>query len=251
MLPPNDVRRAMTDRVAFFLNKPIQVALKYNGLGRECQGSQGQPRFLFTLTDDRVMFLDPPEARYIAEHFAAGELFWICKRSGGKGRAPIWQFWVGDRRTMEEQLEPNATPLARDLARSLDRANAARNPEELTQAFRATRSGHGELAVPAETTGAGRGASQPQPAPASHSNEPETVPASVAARKPAASFNGNVPKENGVILQACALVDAMAAVMNHAAQYGQVISREDVRSLVVTSFINLAGGGSARQRGAA
>lgn len=232
MLPPNDVRRAMTDRVAFFLNKPVQVALKYNGLGRQCQGSQGQPRFLFTLTDDRVMFLDPPEARYIAEHFAAGELFWICKRSGGKGRTPIWQFWTGDSRTMEEQLEPNATPLARDLARSLDHVNS-------------TRSGHGQLTVPIETAAAGRGASQPQPAAAAiHSNEPETVPASVTARKPAltAAVNGNVPRENGVILQACALVDAMAAVMNHAAQYGQVISREDVRSLVVTSFINLAGG---------
>lgn len=246
------VERALTDVVQFPWDRPVEVCLKYDGLPKSFPAPSGADRYRFTLVDGppgggRVMFFDEPEARRIASQFPAGTCFWIRKRRGkGKGAKAVWDMWEGEPSgPVEQSLDPDDSQMTRDLARSVDRV-------------RSTRSGHGELAVPVgelssatnelssatNQTGAGRGASQPQPTPASHSNEPETVPASVTARKPAltTAVNGSVPREQGVILQACALVDAMAAVMNHAAQYGQVISREDVRSLVVTSFINLAGG---------
>lgn len=180
------VARALRDTVNFIYDTPVEVALKYNGLGKPCQTPSGMTRYLFTLTDGppgsgRVMFLDEPEARFVAEHFAAGDCFWICKRRGIGKKAPArWEMWVGDRSgPMEQSLEPEASRLERDLARSIDRVNGG--------------SVHGALAVPRETRGAdipaaphfeeSGGAVRPtQPAPAMHK---EGQPVPTALGKPA------------------------------------------------------------------
>lgn len=224
------------NKVQFVANVPVEVALKYAD-GKQVDGAFGeQVYYSLSYSSDGApgMYVDPLVAAKIrAAEVRPNEKFWLCKRRGaGRGAAVVWDVWRDNKATMESRISPGDSQLTRDLARSIDHVNTTRN-------------GHGELVVPTETAAGNRnwGASVSPAADALHKKEPETVPASLAAQRPSAlAIHGSVPKENGVILQACALVDAMAAVLDHAQQYGQVISREDVRSLVVTSFINLAGG---------
>ena len=63
----------------FETNTPVEVALKFDD-GREVEGRYG-PQVLYTLTDGRLMYLDPKVARRLEElKITAGEPFSICKR---------------------------------------------------------------------------------------------------------------------------------------------------------------------------
>lgn len=63
----------------FAANEPVELALKFAD-GKPVEGRFGD-QVLYTLTDDRVMYLDPAVAQRIKElRIARGELFSICKR---------------------------------------------------------------------------------------------------------------------------------------------------------------------------
>jgi hypothetical protein len=247
------VARNLSETVQFLYDTPVEVCLKYNGMGKPCQTPSGAPRYLFTLNDGppgggRVMFLDEREALRVADNFAAGQCFWICKRRGrGKGAKPVWDMWVGDRRgPMEENLGTDATQLQRDLARSIDRANAGRRRTDAWENSAdeldgASPSGHGELRVPVDSPlrhNGTSGAGQP----------PVPSPAPTACRTPAA------PPTRGRTQLEDALFTAVAAC--HAAQeFAREIgftampafTGEDLRCMANTLLIN----GAQHKRGSA
>lgn len=83
--------RAPRDVVEFPPNVPVTVALKY-AQGRTISGQYGE-RFMFTLADNRVMFLDPEVAGQIATlGVNVRENFSITLRWDGQRESPrTWE----------------------------------------------------------------------------------------------------------------------------------------------------------------
>ena len=76
--------------VKFLPNVPVEVSLKFAGQGTITSTRFGE-RVLYTLTDDRVMFLDLGVAQKLNElGVNVREKFFICRP--GKGRA--WMVWL-------------------------------------------------------------------------------------------------------------------------------------------------------------
>jgi hypothetical protein len=98
--------RPSREVVEFPHNIAVTVALKY-GQGKTVAGQYGE-RFMFSLADGRVMFLDPSVAGQIAQlGINIGENFTITKQSDGRRDSPIaWHV----ARTVGEQ--PNGTFVA-------------------------------------------------------------------------------------------------------------------------------------------
>lgn len=71
--------------IRFQTNVPEELALKY-ATGKDVEGRYG-PQVMFTLTDDRVMYVVPVVAERIEElGLRPGERFSICKREVKQGR---------------------------------------------------------------------------------------------------------------------------------------------------------------------
>lgn len=84
----------LREPVEFPPNTPMLVALKYAG-GKAIPTAKGE-RVMYTLADERVMFLDPDQARQIA---ALGpkvrEEFFISRQWSGKRGDPVeWTMWL-------------------------------------------------------------------------------------------------------------------------------------------------------------
>ena len=80
--------------VKFVPNAPVEVALKFAMPGKIISTRSGE-RVLYTLADDRVMFLDLPVARQL-EGLGVNvrEKFFVCRPSAsGKKDAP-WNVWL-------------------------------------------------------------------------------------------------------------------------------------------------------------
>src|ERR1035438_5512727 len=92
--------------VKFTTNVPIEVALKC-ALPGKVISTKGGERVLYTLADDRVMFLDLNVARQIEDlGVNVREKFFVCKPSAGKKDA-VWKVW---RSPDEEKAPAEATP---------------------------------------------------------------------------------------------------------------------------------------------
>src|SRR4026209_1951502 len=69
----------------FETDTPVEVALKYV-VGRDVDGRYGL-QVLYTLVDDRLMYLEPKVARRVDQlRITAGEPFSICKREVKNGQ---------------------------------------------------------------------------------------------------------------------------------------------------------------------
>jgi hypothetical protein len=93
--------------IRFQADEVYEVALKYPD-GKPVEGRFGD-QVLFTTTDDRVMYLDPPVATQIKNlRIARGELIQICKRSTKRGskRSIDWEV----KRVYPEGKQPGAAP---------------------------------------------------------------------------------------------------------------------------------------------
>ena len=78
--------------VKFTPNVPVEVALKFAGQNTIVSTRYGE-RVLYTLTDDRVMFVDLEVAQKIDElGVNAREKFCLCRHSGAK--KPVWTVWL-------------------------------------------------------------------------------------------------------------------------------------------------------------
>ena len=99
----------MSDKVQFQTNIPIEIALKY-GDGKEVSGQYGD-QVMYTLTDDRVMYVPPIVKRRIEElGIGRGELFTLTKaeKKNGTRRTIEWLVAVGER---EERATQNTQEL--------------------------------------------------------------------------------------------------------------------------------------------
>jgi hypothetical protein len=199
--------------VSFQSNIPEKVALAHPD-GVHKNGMYG-PRVMYTLIDGRVMWLDPDvAARIKTMGMLPGQEFWIVKRKpAGRGQKTRWNIYQEDPTPLVGE-----SPLESDLRLSLHEIERQRSmPKE-------------QSAPP-----------QPQPSSVSPPRPVDTPPAegvqevalSVMSKKKLAWAQSLVGQTNQ-------LVDAYAECILHAAQHGLTVKPEDVRTLLVTAFINLS-----------
>jgi hypothetical protein len=198
--------------VSFQSNIPERVALAHpDGVYKD--GMYG-PRVMYTLIDGRVMFLDPDvAARIKTMGMLPGQEFWIVKRKpAGRGQKTGWDIYQEDPTPLagESPLECDLRLSLQDIARQ--RAIPREQPEPLQ---------------PTSSASAPRPVCTP-PSPGVHE-----VALSVIRKKQPAWAQTLVGQTNQ-------LVDAYAECILHAAQHGLTVKPEDVRTLLVTAFINLS-----------
>lgn len=224
----------MSEAVEFEWGEPVQVCLKYAD-GKRIQTTGGRTRFLFTLTDGRVMFHDEAEAERIKQQFGAGVPFWIRRNRGrGKGSPAVWEMWQGQpSATMESQLAPDASTIERDLARSIDHLN---NGKSFGYG-----SVHGTLAVPVLEKSEGNSPNfPPQPPPTLQTPPVERKPAQIAPAPSGAASTSPRPEtqiEDGLFT----VIRACHKAHEYARQIGYVsmpqFTGEDIRAMAITILI--------------
>ena len=110
----------MTQILRFEMNVPVEVALKEAGPGKPIEGRYGN-RVMYTLTDERVMYVAPIVASRISDlGVQPGELFHVCKQVKRQGTKRLIE-WQVERLPSEPE-----TQLERDLRESLAAAQATK-----------------------------------------------------------------------------------------------------------------------------
>ena len=208
----------MSDVIKFEFDQPVEVALRFNE-PRVFPPSDRFPgaeeRHMFSTTDGRVMYVSPlTSARIKALHLAQGECFFIVKRKNGRlteysiTREPIAARPAANGFSHKKALPPVKTNLPERLYYS---------PNDLP--------------------------GEPEP-PSELENKLADSIALVERRKQAQSAPVAAPNQqpewaSHLVNQSCALVDAYASVLKHAARHDNVRG-EDVRSLFLSAFINVS-----------
>ena len=99
--------KGMAEILRFEFNVPEEIALKFP-TGKEVEGRYG-PQVMYTLTDSRIMYLDPNVADKISEmQIGAGEYFTIVKREKKDGRKKSAEYVI-QRNT--EQVPGSTAPI--------------------------------------------------------------------------------------------------------------------------------------------
>src|SRR5260370_38322578 len=83
----------MTQILRFEMSVPAEVTLKYAGPGKPIEGRYGN-RVMYTLADDRVMYVAPIVASRISDlGLQPGEVFHVCKQVKRQGTKRLidWQ----------------------------------------------------------------------------------------------------------------------------------------------------------------
>ena len=232
--------------VKFTPNVPVEVALKFAIPGKVISTKSGE-RVLYTLADERVMFMDLGAARKI-ENLGVNvrEKFFVCRPSPEKKNAE-WTAWLSPE-TEKARAEVEAAPqpespaeeetlLERKLRESIEMVNQVKWGEI----------GNGTFVVPA-----GASAVTPAPVQSGASNGHQT---SNNGNGSTNGKNGNgAPKHpepsvlsacsQSLLEQANALVDVYAEALSTAStKHGNQVKPEDVRTLLVTVFIQRSKGG--------
>jgi hypothetical protein len=201
------------DCVSFQSNVPEKVALAYpDGVLKD--GMYG-PRVRYTLADGRLMWLDPDvAARINTMGIPPRQDFWIVKRKpDGRGQKTRWDIYLEDPTPLAGE-----SPLERDLRLSLHEIERQRSIPKADSA-------------PVPTEPPSESVARPVCTPSTPG--PQQVALSVVSKKQPVWAQTLVGQTNE-------LVDAFAECMLHAAQHGLTVKPEDVRTLLVTAFINLS-----------
>jgi hypothetical protein len=231
--------------VKFVPSVPVEVALKYAMPGKVVSTRNGE-RVLFTLADNRVMFLDLGVARKVEDlGVNVREKFFVCMPPGGNKDAE-WNFWRSPE-TAKAAIEVTAQPEFASAEES-PLEQKLRESIELVKQGKLGELGNGTFAVPA-----GASAGTPAPVQSGASNRHQTLNNGHGSTN---GKNGNgAPKHSeqsgrpvwaqSLLEQANALVDIYADALNSAStKHGNQVKPEDVRSLLVTVFIQRSKVGS-------
>ena len=211
----------MADIVKFEVGQPMEVALKY-AEGKVYDGDYGE-RVMFSLADGRVMYVDPlTAARIKSLGVQPGECFFVLKEK--RGRLTEWSVYrEGDEPAAA--VEPptrKRTPPAHVLADRLPEIIAARNAgNNLEQ----------QLADSITLVNAKRTAAAQPPPPA------KPVVSAAAAQ---GNLNPQDRWKQALLHQTNALTDVLADALRHSAEHGGLVKTDDVRSLLITAFIELS-----------
>jgi hypothetical protein len=233
------------DVVQFVPNVPVEVALKFALPGKIISTHSGE-RVLYTLADGRVMFLDLGVAKKVEDlGVNVREKFFVCRPEAGKKDAE-WTTWLSPetektRAKVEVRPQPEAPPEETPLEQKL------RQSIELVKQGKLGELGNGTFAVQA-------GASASTPAPV-QSDAQNGHHSSNNGHGSTNRTNGNgVPKHpeppappvwaQSLLGQTNALVDVYAAALSTASsKHGNQVKPEDVRTLLVTAYIQCSKGG--------
>lgn len=245
----------MSDIIKFEFDRPVEVALRFNEPRVfPSQFDGGDDRHMFSTTDGRVMYVTPlTSARIAALKLSQGECFFICKRKSGR----FTEYEIS--RETSEPSEPAAPKAARAPApfktKLPERAYykpgvfVSKHTDNFCGNVDAALHGRPELSPAAEATleqqlqasidmvnrrkageqGDGTLAVMAPPAPAK----------AVERLAPAvAEFSSRL------VMETNALVDVYAAALKAASErHGNSVKPEDVRSLLVTAYINASKSG--------
>lgn len=235
----------MSDVIKFDFNVPVEAALRFTAPKVfPSNFEQGDDRHMYSTTDGRVMYVTPlTSARIQALQLAQGECFWICKRKNGR----LTEFAVSRERMTSAPSQPAAAPrppapfktklperlyspaLAHEPAPSPTLEEQIRASLDMVERRKAGEQGDGTLAVMAA----------PAPRPA--------VQAQSAARPSAAERLAPAVAEfsSRLVLEVNALVDCYATALKTASErHGNSVKPDDVRSLLVTAYINASKSGA-------
>jgi hypothetical protein len=235
----------MSDIIKFEFDRPVEVALRFTEPRVfPSQFDGGDDRHMFSTTDGRVMYVNPlTSARIAALKLSQGECFFICKRKNGRlteyevsretsepvdlpapapARPPApFKTKLPERAYYKPELSPAAeATLEQQLQASIEMVNRRKAGEQ----------GDGTLAVMASTTNLSPKANLSSTA----ANLSLDKRSSAERLAPAvAEFNSRL------VMETNALVDVYAAALKAASErHGNSVKPEDVRSLLVTAYIN-------------
>src|ERR1035441_8840700 len=157
--------RTQTNTVVKFApNVPVEVALKFAMPGKIISTQSGE-RMMYTLADDRVMFLDLGVARKVEDlGVNVREKFFVCMPPAGKKDAKwnVWRSPETEKAAVEVAPQPESAP-----AEESSLEQKLRESIELVKQGKLGELGNGTFAVPA-------GASARTPAPVQSRSEEHT-----------------------------------------------------------------------------
>jgi len=241
----------MSEIIKFDFNVPVECALRFTEPRVfPSQFAGGDDRHMFSTTDGRVMYVTPlTSARIAALQLEKGECFWICKRKNNR----ITEFAVSrERMSAQQEAAPRparpAAPFKSNLPKQLyyepgEVAGEAAPSPTLEEQLRASidmvqrrkaqtvgELGDGTLAIMA-----------PPARPAVQATAPARPAAAERLAPAVAEFSARL------VMETTALVDVFAQVLRHASDlHGNAVKADDVRSFVVTAYINASKGQGGR-----
>jgi hypothetical protein len=241
----------MSDIVKFEFDQPIEVALKYPD-PRIFENQWGGERSMYSLTDGRVMYLDSiGAARIKSLGVQPGELFFVVKRKNGR-LTDYAAFREGQEPPAPDQrwsapAAPKAKPAYKtpDLVASVAARNAAANGEpsdlerqlaqsiDMAERRKLDARLNQHIDAPAANGNGTKPYAEKGEVIRNMSEKGEVINGNGTPRKPAAWAETLLSQTNQ-------LVDTYASALQHASQHGIGVKPEDVRSLLVTAFINLS-----------
>ena len=224
----------MSDVIKFEFNIPVEVALRFTEPRVfPSQFDGGDDRHMFSTTDGRVMYVTPlTSARINALALSKGECFWICKRKNGR----LTEFAVSREPMSVNPAPPPAAPRPPAPFKTKLPERAYYNPE-LSPAAEATLEEQLRASIDmvnrrkAGEQGDGTLAIMAPPAPAARPAVAERLAPAVA------EFSSRL------VLEVNTLVDCYAEALRTASEkHGNSVKPDDVRSLLVTAYINASKG---------
>jgi hypothetical protein len=246
--------------VKFVPNVPVEVALKYPIPGKIVSTPSGE-RMMYTLVDGRVMFLDLPVAKKVDElGVNVQETFFVSRPPTSQPKTTPWGVWLSPEtekaranaaapQPAEEtpnpaEVAPEETLLERQLKASI----------ELVKQGKLGELGNGMFAVDAGTSAATPAPEGSNDLKGHHrSNNGNGTTNGVNGKNGNGDANGNGPVPllvhpftawaEALLCQTDALIDVYAAALHNAStKHGNQVKPEDVRSLLVTVFIQRSKG---------
>jgi len=240
----------MADIIKFEFDQPVEVALRYNEpkvFASHFAG--GDDRHMYSTTDGRVMYVTPlTSARIKALALAQGEFFSICKRKDGRltefavSREPIA---AGPARTAApRQAAPFKTNLPTRLYAPVPAHKPATELETRIYAQPQTREHEQTSELEQQLAASIEIANRRKVGELGDGTLAIMAPPRPAAA-PAERMSPAVAEfSSRLILETTALVDVYAAVLRTASErHGNSVKPDDVRSFVVTAYINASKSG--------
>jgi hypothetical protein len=211
--------------VRFEPNVPQQMALKRDGV------PSGDGKVCYELTDGRTLLLELDVAARLADELQLnlGESFWICLRWDGKPEtAPYFELWL-DPQTEKKRAREETSELEKQLEASLAMRNIQWSDGQASSINSQQTARGAQRRLRTQTTESAASSSSSQTGNVIAKKEPTRAP----------NPSGLLTFEELLIQQATILANTYAACLKRATKaYGGAISREDIRTFVVTAYIS-------------